>query len=140
MNIYNVASGEKRSIDVLKEFPNARYAYVKGLASGPEGSVLLVCEVNLDDRDYTGDRLLVYDNHSTLMMNLTTADYDVGAVAMDKQRNIYLVGTHDAESSSDESYPLLIKYDSQGHITLETLSRSLFANLDDPCWRWTRPA
>src|SRR5271155_6256667 len=65
-------------------------------------------------------------------MNLTTVDYDVGAVAMDKQGNIYLVGTHDGESSSDESYPLLVKYDSQGHIMLEALSRSLFASIDDP--------
>ncbi|MGA7186947.1 MAG: hypothetical protein WBY66_00475 [Candidatus Acidiferrales bacterium] len=134
VNIYNVVSGEERSIDVLKEFPNARNIYVSGLASGPAGSVLLVCEMNSDDHNstFSGDHLLVYDNHSTLMMNLTTADYDVGAVAMDKQGNIYLVGAHDDESSSEESYPLLVKYDSQGHITLETLSRSLFANLDDP--------
>lgn len=132
VNIYNVASGEKRSVDVLKEFPNARNIYVNGLASGPGGSVLVVCEVNLGDHGLTGDRLLVYDNHSTLIMNLTAADYDVGAVAMDKQGDIYLVGMHDSESSSDESYPLLVKYDSQGHITLETLSRSLFADIDDP--------
>ncbi len=132
VNIYNAESGEKRSIDVLKEFPNARFTYVNGLASGPEGSVLVVCEVNVDDRSFTGDHLLVYDSHSTLMMNLTPADYDVGAVAMDKQGNIYLVGTHDDENSSDEAYPLLVKYDSQGHITREALSRSLFANMDDP--------
>jgi hypothetical protein len=132
VNIYNVVSGEKRSIDILKEFPNARYTDVTGLAGGPDGSVLVVCEVVFDDRSYTGDRFLVYDNHSTLVMNLTSADYDVGAAAMDKQGNIYLLGTHDSESSSDESYPLLVKYDSQGHINLEALSRSLFANIDDP--------
>jgi hypothetical protein len=132
VNIYNVASGEKRSIDILKEFPNAQYVDVTGLASGPDGAVLVVCEVNLDDRVFTGDRLLEYDNHSMLVVNLTTADYDVGAAAMDKRGNIYLVGTHDGENSSDESYPLLVKYDAQGHITLEALSRSLFANIDDP--------
>jgi hypothetical protein len=132
VNIYNVVSGEKHSIDVLKEFPNARYTDLTGLAGGPEGSVLVVCEMNLDGRAFTGDRLLVYDNHSTLTINLTTADYVVGAVAMDKHGNIYVVGTHDGESSSDESYPLLVKYDSQGHITLETLPRSLFADVDDP--------
>jgi hypothetical protein len=132
VNIYNVVSGEKRSIDVLKEFPNARYTYVNGLASGPEGSVLVVCEVNSDDHDFTGDRLLVYDSHSTLVMNLTSADYDVGGVAMDKHGDIYFVGTHDGELSSDESYPLLVKYDSQGKIALETLPRSLFEDIDDP--------
>ena len=132
VNIYNVVSGEKRSIDILKEFPNARYVYVTSLASGPDGSVLAVCEVGSDNRSYTGDRLLVYDSHSTLVMNLTSAEYDVGGVAMDKRGDIYFVGTHDGENSSDESYPLLVKYDSQGKIALETLPRSLFEDVEDP--------
>ena len=50
----------------------------------------------------------------------------------DKQGNVYIVGTHDSERSSDESYPLLVKYDSRGKIRLKTLARSLFANIDDP--------
>ena len=133
VNIYNVVSGEKRSIDVLKEFPNTRSVYVTGLANNPEGSVVIVCEANSDDDvTFKGDHLLVYGSHSTLLMNLTTPDYDVAAVAMDKQGNIYLLGTRDGERSSEESYPLMVKYDSQGKITLETLSRSLFADIDDP--------
>jgi len=132
VNVYNLASGEKRSIDILKEFPNARYLYVTGLASGPDGSVLAVCEVVSDNRSYTGDRLLVYDNHSTLAMKLTSDGYDVGAVAMDQHGDIYFVRKHDGERSSDESYPLLVKYDSQGKIALETLPRSLFEDVDDP--------
>jgi hypothetical protein len=132
VNIYNVASGEKRSIDILKEFPNARYVYVTGLASGPDGSVLAVCEVGSDSRSYSGDRLLVYDSHSTLVMNLTSAEYDVGGVAMDKRGDVYFVGTRDGENSSDETYPLLVKYDSQGKIALETLPRSLFEDVDNP--------
>jgi len=132
VNIYNVASGEKRSIDILKEFPNARYIYVNSLASGPDGSVLAVCEVGSDNQSYTGDRLLVYDSHSTQVMNLTSADYDVGGVAMDKRGDIYFVGRHDGENSSDESYPLLVKYDPQGKIALETLPRSLFEDVEDP--------
>jgi hypothetical protein len=86
--IYNVVSGEKRPIDILREFPNARYVYVTGLASGPDRSVLAVCEVGADNRSDSGDRLLVYDNHSTLVMNLTAADYEVGGVAMDKHGDI----------------------------------------------------
>jgi hypothetical protein len=132
VNIYKAVSGEKRSIDIPQEFPTARYTYVTGLAGGPDGSVLVVCEVAFDDRVFTGDHLLVYDNHSTPVMNLTAADYEVGAVTMDKQGSIYLLGTHDDESSSEESYPLLVKYDSQGHVKLEALSRSLFADIDDP--------
>src|ERR1700722_4105712 len=49
VNIYNVVSGEKRSIDVLKEFPNARCVYINSLAGGPEGSVLLAGEVESND-------------------------------------------------------------------------------------------
>jgi hypothetical protein len=84
------------------------------------------------DGPFAGDRLLLYDNHSALTTNLLTADYDVGAVALDKLGNAYVVGNHDDELSSEESYPLLVIYDSYGHITLETLPRSLFSNVDDP--------
>src|SRR5580700_4704465 len=69
VNIYNVVSGEKRSIDIQKDFPSARY-------------------INVD--------------------------------ALDEER------------SSDESYPLLVKYSSKGKVVLQALPRSLFADVDDP--------
>jgi hypothetical protein len=132
VNIYNVVSGEKRSIDIFSEFSNALYINVDGLAVGPEGSVLVACEVNLDNGAFAGERLLLYDNHSTLITNLTAARYYVGAVAVDKESNIYVVGIHDDERSSKESYPLIVRYDSHGHTTLTMLPRSLFPNVDDP--------
>jgi hypothetical protein len=132
VNIYNVVSGEKRSIDILKDFPRARYVNVDALAAGPGGSVVLACEVNLDSRSFDGDRVLLYDKHSALRMNVIAADYEVSAVTMDEHGNIYLVGAHDGERSSDEYYPLLVKYSSTGRIALEALPRSLFADVDDP--------
>lgn len=130
--IYNVVSGAKRSIDIPKDFSAAQSINVDAIAVGSEGSVLMACEVNLGDGPFTGDRLLLYDNHSALATNLLTDDYDVGAVARDKIGNTYVVGNHDDELSSEESYPLLVRYDSYGRITLETLPRSLFSNVDDP--------
>jgi hypothetical protein len=132
VNIYNVVSGEKRSIDILKDFPRARYVNVDALAAGPSGSVVIACEVNLDSRSFAGDRVLLYDNHSALRMNLIAGDYDVSAVTTDEHGNIYFVGAHEGEGSSDESYPLLVKYSSTGRIALEALPRSLFADVDDP--------
>lgn len=132
VNIYNVVSGAKRSIDILKDFPAARYVNVDALAAGPGGSVVIACEVNLDSRSFAGDRVLLYDSHSALRMNLIAAAYDVSAVTTDEHGNIYLVGAHDEERSSDEPYPLLVKYSSKGKIALEALPRSLFADVDDP--------
>jgi hypothetical protein len=132
VNIYSVLSGKKRSIDILKDFPRARYVNIDALAAGPGSSVMIACEVNLDSRSFGGDRVLLYDNHSALRMNLIAADYVVSAVTTDEHGNIYLVGAHDGERSSDESYPLLVKYSSAGRIALEALPRSLFADVDDP--------
>jgi hypothetical protein len=132
VNIYNVVSGKKRSVDILKEFPNARNISVEGLAVGPEGSVLVACEVNSDNGAFAGGNLLLYDNHSTLITGLTATGYDVGAVAVDEESNIYVLGTHDGESSSDESYPLMVEYDSRGSPLLNMLPRSLFSDVDDP--------
>jgi hypothetical protein len=132
VDIYNVVSGEKRSIDILKEFPNARYVYVEGLAVSPEGSILVACEVDSNEAAFAGDRLLLYDRHSALTTSLLAGDYDVGAVALDRQSNMYILGSHDGELSSKEPYPLLVKYDSYGHITSQMLPRSLFTNFEDP--------
>jgi hypothetical protein len=130
--IYDVMSGEKRSIDIPKDFSAAQSINVDAIAVGPDGSVLIACDVKFGDGPFAGNRLLLYDNHSALTTNLLTADYDVGAVALDKLGNAYVVGDHDDELSSEESYPLLVKYDSYGHTTLEALPRSLFSNADDP--------
>jgi hypothetical protein len=132
VNIYNALSGEKRSLDILKEFPDAEYVYIQGLANGPDGSVLVTCEVNSASNVFAGDRLLLYDGRSKLAANLLAADYDVGAAALDKKGNIYVAGLHENERSSKESYPLLVEYDVSGHIALEALPRSLFPDIDDP--------
>jgi hypothetical protein len=132
VSIYNAVSGEKRSISIPKEFSKARYVYVDAIAVGSEGSVLVACEVSLDDRAFVGERLLSFDGQSTLTANLVAADYDVGAVALDKHGNVYAVGTHNGELPSGESYSLVVRYDSYGHITLETLPRSLFSTVEDP--------
>jgi hypothetical protein len=132
VNIYNVLSGEKRSLDILKEFPDAQYVYVEGLADGPEGSVLVTCEVSSNDNAFAGDRLLMYDSHSGLTANVLATGYDVGAAALDTKGNIYVVGLHENEVSSKESYPLIVEYDAYGHTNLEMLPRSLFPDVDDP--------
>src|ERR1700730_8489048 len=85
--IYNVVSGAKRSIDIPKEFSAAQSINVDAIAVGPDGSILIACEVKFGDGPFAGDRLLLYDNRSALTTNLVTADYDVGAVAMDKLGN-----------------------------------------------------
>lgn len=132
LNIYNVVSGQKRSIDIQREFPEAKKIYVESVAAGPSGSVIVACEVESEDRAHAGDHLLLYDQHSTLITNVAALGYDVGAVATDQEGSLYFVGTRDGERSSKESYPLLVEYDSQGRVTLKALPRSLFYAVDDP--------
>ena len=43
VSIYNVVSGEKRSIDILKDFLSARFVNIDALAAGPRGSVVTAC-------------------------------------------------------------------------------------------------
>ena len=109
--LYDVLSGQKRSIDIPKDLSTAQSVKVDAIAVGPDGSVLMACDVKFGDGPFAGDRLLLYDNHSALTSNLLTADYDVGAVALDKLGNAYVVGDHDDELSSEESDPL-VEYDS----------------------------
>lgn len=131
-NVYNVRTGEKRSLDIPKEFPSDGNVYVGGLASGPGGSILITCEVQTNDDTFPGDRLLLYDDQSKLVANLLAAGYDVGATAMDKNGNIFIAGFHENEASSKESYPLLVKYDRTGHVAMKAVPRSLFSDVDDP--------
>jgi hypothetical protein len=130
--VYDVRTGEKRSLDIPTEFPQDAFVYVGGLASGPDGSVLVTCEVNSHDETFIGDRLLLYDGKSKLTANLLAAQYDVGATAMDMKGNIYFAGFKENEASSKETYPLLVKYDRTGHVSLNALPRSIFPNVDDP--------
>lgn len=132
VRIYNVLSGEKRSIDVFKDFPNASFISVDGFAVGPHGHILLACAIGQNTDAFTSDRILLYDEHSALIRNLRAESYEVGAVAMDQDENIYVLGTREYENSSDESYPLILKYDTYGKITQEMLPRSLFSRYFEP--------
>lgn len=132
VRIYNVLSGEKRSIDVFKDFPNALFISVDGFAVGPHGQIVLACGIGQNTHDFTSDRILVYDGNSALIRNLRAESYEVGAVAMDEDENIYVLGLREYENSSDEAYPLILKYDSYGKITQEMLPRSLFSRYFEP--------
>lgn len=134
INIYNPASGDRRSINILEQFPNVRSVTINGLATASNGSVLVACELEIPGpvRSYAQERILLYDEHSALLKNFRAEPDDVGAVAMDEQGNMYVLGTRDDERSNEESYPLLVKYDEFGHMTREMLPRSLFAAADDP--------
>lgn len=131
---YDMTSGETHFIDILRDFPGAEYVNVNGIAISPDGSVLVACDLGFPDaiREGNWDRLLLYDEHSGLTRNLDAYPYDVTAVAMDQQGNIYVLGIHTSERSSEESYPLIVKYDAFGHTTQGMLPRSLFSEFDDP--------
>ena len=128
IRVYNPLSGERRSIDVFTDFPNASFIGVDGFAVGPNGSILLACEIG----GITSERILLYDKNSALIRNLSAAPYIVHAVAIDAESNIYVLEKDEYENSSDEARPLIVKYDSYGKITQEMLSRSLFSRFFDP--------
>lgn len=132
IRVYNVVSRESRFIHVSQQFPDSRYINLEAVASAPQGFVLLACEIGPGSRPYVGDHLLLYDDHSALVRDFVAADYSITAVAADSRGNIYALGAHDSEFSSQESYPLIQKYDSFGHVVSEMLPRSLFPTEDDP--------
>jgi len=130
--VYNVDSGVSRFIHISQQFPDAPSIYLDALASAPQGSVLLACQIVPGSRPYVGEHLLLYDDHSAPIRDFIAADYSVDAVTADASGNVFLLGTHDSERSTQESYSLIQQYDSYGHVVAEMLPRSLFPNEDSP--------
>lgn len=132
IQIYSASSGETRFFRLLQHFPRARWANLDAVALGPDGSLLLACAVDSGQPTFIGERLLLLGSDSALLRDFTAFQYDVTAVAMDEGGSVYALGIHDDEASREESYPLIVKYDTFGHIVGEMLPRSLFASEDDP--------
>lgn len=132
IQIYSASSGEARFFRLLQHFPRARWANLNDVALGPDGSLLLACALDSGQPTFLGERLLLFGSDGALLRDFTAFQYDVPALAMDQSGNIYTLGIHDDEVSREESYPLIVKYDTFGHIVGELLPRSLFPNEDDP--------
>ncbi len=133
IDIYPV-SGQKRSLDVLANFPFARSVTIDSLTVGADGSVLVACSLNIprSRHVYALERILLFDRRGALVKNLSAVPDEIGAVAMDGQGKVLTLGRVDGERSSHDSHPLIVGYDQSGHPAEKMLPRKLFADTDDP--------
>ena len=131
LEIYD-ATGNKRTVDILKDFPQAMGATIVNVAFGPNGEILVVCRLRSSNSLLLKQLILTYSPSLTLEKVWDVAPYDPTAIAVDQQGNVYSLGTTYTEKNPSESYPMLIEYDPNGHIKNEFLPRSTFSSVDDP--------
>jgi hypothetical protein len=132
LEIYDATTGSKRAINILKDFPQASTASVTNVAVAPSGEILVVCRLRPASSKVLKQLILTYSSSLALEKVWDVAPYDPEAIAVDQQGNVYSLGTTYTEKSPNESYPMLVEYDSVGRIKNQFLPRSTFPSVDDP--------
>jgi hypothetical protein len=131
LEIYNMTTGAKRSIDILKDFPQSSQVIISNVAVGSDGTIVVVCRLQSSGAPLK-DLILSYGPSLTLDKIWDVAPYEPSAVAIDEQGNVYSVGTRYDDKTAGQSYPILVVYDSEGHVKKEMLARSSFPSTADP--------
>jgi hypothetical protein len=132
LEVYDMATGAKRTIDILKDFPQSLQAIVSNVAMGTDGTIVVVCRLQSSNGGSLKELILTYGPSLTLDKIWDVAPYEPAAVAIDDQGNVYSVGTRYDEKTGGQSYPILVMYDSEGRVRKEMLPRSTFPSEVDP--------
>jgi hypothetical protein len=132
LEVYDIRTGAKRTIDILKDFPQSSQVYVSNIAVANDGGIVVVCRLQSSSAGSIKELILSYGPSLTLDKIWDVAPYEPAAVAIDEQGNVYSVGTRYDEKTAGQSYPLLVVYDSEGRVEKEMLSRSTFPSDVDP--------
>lgn len=123
------------TIDILKDFPGAHGGTVaiENIAGGPDGSIVLFCILDYGVRPLK-ELILIYGPSGALRTTVDTAPYEVAALTVDEQGNIYTFAASTDMDPDDPHavYPTVTKYDAAGHIVRTMLPSSNFAAGDDP--------
>jgi hypothetical protein len=132
LEVYDALTSAKRSLSVLKDFPQASQAFISNVGVGPGGTIVVICRLVTPGSTRLKDLILSYGPSLTLEKVWDVAPYEPSAIAVDEQDNVYSLGTRYDEPASGLSYPILVVYDSQGRIKKEMLPRSVFPAITDP--------
>jgi hypothetical protein len=132
LEVYDPLTSTKRSLSILRDFPQASQAFISNVAIGTSGTIVVVCRLEYPDSTLLKDLILSYGPSLTLEKVWDVAPYEPNAIAVDEQGNVYSLGTRYDEPASGMSYPILVVYDSQGRTKKEMLSRSMFPAITDP--------
>jgi hypothetical protein len=132
LEVYDMTTGAKRNIDILKDFPQSSQAIISNVAVGTDGTIVVVCRLQSSGGGSLKELILSYGPSLTLDKIWDVAPYEPAAVAVDEQGNVYSVGTRIDEQTAGQSYPILVVYDPEGHVKKEMLARSTFPSTEDP--------
>jgi hypothetical protein len=126
--IHSYADGIPRGpgIDLFKDFPHARTIIVDDFAASSDGSSLIAAVLNFGGSNLR-HVILRYDSAGKLLSELDTEPYYAQAIATDEMGDIFTLGNKLKESKNDvQPYPLMIVYDSEGHVVHQGLLSSEF--------------
>ncbi len=132
LEVYDMRTGAKRTIDILKDFPQSSKVIIANVAVGADGTIVVVCRLQSSSGGLLKDLILSFGPSLTLDKIWDVAPYEPSAVAVDEQGNVYSVGTRYDEKTAGQSYPILVVYDSEGRVKKEMLPRSTFPSEVDP--------
>jgi hypothetical protein len=132
LEVYDMATGAKRNIDILKDFPQSSRAVISNVAVGSDGTIVVVCRLQSSNGGSLKELILSYGPSLTLDKIWDVAPYEPAAIAIDEHGNVYSIGTRYDEQSAGQSYSMLVVYDSDGHVKQEMLARSTFPSSVDP--------
>jgi hypothetical protein len=120
-------------ISVLKDFPGAVQAILRGVAPGPDPSVVVACGLKYPDP--TNERgafkvvILTYDPSGRLIKIWDIAPYAPATIATDESGNVYSFGVRGDifnRKIPGPDYGTLVEYSPDGKIVREMLPASLF--------------
>lgn len=132
LEVYNMTTGAKRNVDILKDFPQSSQVIVSNVAVGSDGTIVVLCRLPSSGGASLKELILSYGPSLTLEKIWDVAPYEPAAIAVDEQGNVYSVGTRYDEQTAGQSYPILVVYDPEGHVKKEMLARSTFSSTEDP--------
>jgi hypothetical protein len=117
----------------LKDFSEAKHAYIWDAAATPEGGAVLSAIISYRESAAQPQLfppksvLLTYDARGALVKLWDVRPYHHMRVAVDKQGNVYALG---ARNSDDPSYPMLVKYSPEGKVLREFLPANTYHDGD----------
>jgi hypothetical protein len=132
LDAYDTTTGAKKTIDILKDFPQSSEVIISNVAVGADGTIVVVCRLKSSSGGPLKELILSYGPSLKLDKVWNVAPYEPAAVAVDEQGNVYSVGTRYDEKTAGQSYPILVVYDSAGRVKKEMLPRSIFSSTKDP--------
>jgi len=133
VEVFDLSTGAKRTLDILKDFPQASKAIVSDVAFGNGARIVVACRLKYPSSDRLKQLILTYEPSLTLEKIWDVAPYEPRQIAVDGGGNVYSLGIRTIyDDGTHPQYGILVVYDSEGRVVREMLPRTMFPPEVDP--------